>query len=226
MRTGRPKAHLVRHLLALQGFARYMSSSCPFCKTDIPGGASVCAGCGARKGTRSDTIHPLGSLMRIGVWCNTLGLVIAVTCMGIVMPWKNDKILNGVTYECVQYLTSSNYSSPRENVDLHYNKYSVLIDKMACEDIPDIEAKKKKIFDEELSRYKPRWNKKPPSPPIVLNKSSTIENVNFKGPTIFGIIKAAFFSISSFFIGFLVYRIGSKVWIAIFGELSDPMWIR
>jgi hypothetical protein len=84
--------------------------------------------------------------MRMGVWCNTLGLVIAVTCMGIVMPWKNDKILNGVTYECVQYLTSSNYASPRENVDFHYNKYAVLIDKIACEDILDIEAKKKKYL--------------------------------------------------------------------------------
>ena len=226
MRTGRPKAHLVRYPLVLQGFARYMSSSCPFCKTDIPVGASVCVGCGARKGTRSDTIPPLASLMRIGVWCNTLGVIISVACMGAVMPWKDEKILNGIEYECIQEIISRNYASPFDNVNYHYSKYSLSIDKVACEDVSDVEIKKKNMLDVEIRGYRPNWNKKPPPLAVVLGKSSTVQAIKSGGPTMVGIFKATFLSVASLLVGFLIFKLGSKVWVRVLGRLSDPMWIR
>jgi hypothetical protein len=47
---------------------------CPFCRTAVPAAATVCTGCGARKGARVDLVaSPLG---RFFVWCSTVGVVL------------------------------------------------------------------------------------------------------------------------------------------------------
>jgi hypothetical protein len=48
------------------------NENCPFCKSVIAPGASVCAACGAYKGTQADR----GIFGRFMIWANTIGVLL------------------------------------------------------------------------------------------------------------------------------------------------------
>ena len=64
---------------------------CPYCKTEVPSSASVCSGCGAQKGTLSQTLEPIVALFRIGFWLNSIGLVLVVWFFGAQQVFTNMK---------------------------------------------------------------------------------------------------------------------------------------
>ncbi|PHM20676.1 MAG: hypothetical protein CK604_07130 [Curvibacter sp. PD_MW3] len=50
---------------------------CPFCKTELAAGATVCAECGARRGRRGDQYTGGQHLFRLGLWlCGPGGVLI------------------------------------------------------------------------------------------------------------------------------------------------------
>lgn len=73
--------------------AEKTDDSCPFCKTVINNGATVCTGCGARRGTRGDASSASGVFGRFIIWCNTIGVVLAITLVGAADQYRKDHIV-------------------------------------------------------------------------------------------------------------------------------------
>jgi len=65
---------------------------CGFCHTAVPATASVCTGCGARKGTRVD-LHEGGSaFIRFAMWASSVGFVLLLTVWGAIASYQQGSI--------------------------------------------------------------------------------------------------------------------------------------
>lgn len=66
---------------------------CPHCKTVINNGATVCTGCGARRGTRGEASTASGLFGRFVIWCNTIGVVVVVTLLVVADQYQKGHIV-------------------------------------------------------------------------------------------------------------------------------------
>ena len=54
----------------------------------------------------------------------------------------------------------------------------------------------------------------------------TKEVVKDRDPTMLGYAKALMLSILALVVGTVLFKLASKIWVMIFGRLSDPVWRR
>jgi hypothetical protein len=209
---------------------------CPFCSTSVPLEATICAGCGARKGTKSDGRTPMASLMLAGLWCNTLGLILFATGLFLFQGgWKDSSVLNGTEDFCVAVFNNVKQDvimgvpMPRQSSefdrDLQYG---------SCNSVMDVEKKKAQLLEEERNFRADAAKARSPSPyqsqikgsVVSFNRLEVRTRTKKGGPTALGYFESAGRLILGLLAAFISWKVASFLWVSIIGRASDPMWVR
>lgn len=200
-----------------QALQNQYGTECSFCSTPVAAHVAVCSGCGATKGQRSESLKPGAALIRASLWANTLGAIVFLTCYMAVQPWLDESIRQGTQKVCRSEII---VKKPVAYEFLRDEKKGVYqIGKEACEDLPDLQNRNAGLLAAAVRA-------EPKDATITLGKTFTTHETKRGPPTWqnwFGVIAR---SVIALLAGALIFGLARKLWVRIFGRLSDPMWIR
>jgi hypothetical protein len=193
--------------------------TCPFCATAVPEYAAVCAGCGAKKGNRAQTLRTGGALVRMAIWANTIGLVLFLMMYLFASPWIRPDVLNGTSPVCLIDLRI--HSAPAMLPELRswqHESYRLSAgDCSEVKDLPIIEKEFMKIFSAHQPKTVLAVEKKGLRTGAVVNAH----------PSWKGFMEAVIRSLLALLIGGAILRyLAHPLWNRFMGRLSDPMWVR
>lgn len=188
---------------------------CGICGTPVPEHIAYCGSCGATKGTRAETLTPGAALIRFSIWANTLGLILFLTLYMAVQPWLDESIRQGTQKVCRTEIT---VKKPVAYEFLRDEKKSVYqLAPEACEDLPNLQRL-------EAGLLAAAHRAEPVGSVITPGKTFTTLKTLRTPPTFLNWAEVIGRSFAALVVGgFLL--LARKVWIRIFGQLSDPMWI-
>ncbi len=193
------------------------SAECPFCSTTVASNVPVCAGCGASKGHRGDTLKPGAALMRAGLWANTLGLILFLTGYMALQPWFDKSILQGTQKVC---RTEVVVKKPAAFDFLRNEKKEILqIARDACEYLPDLERRKAGLLAAAITV-------EPKNATVTLGKTFTTRETKPGPSTWQNWFEVIIRSVIALLAGALAFGLARNLWIKVLGRLSDPIWIR
>jgi hypothetical protein len=190
---------------------------CPFCSTAVPSYVSVCTGCGAERGTRAQSLKPGAALIRASLWANTLGAIVFLSCYMAVQPWLDESIRQGTQKVCRSEII---VKKPVAYEFLRDEKKGVYqIGKEACEDLPDLEKRNVGLLAAAVRA-------EPKDATITLGKTFTTRETLRGPPTWQNWLEVIARSVTALLAGALVFGLARKLWVRVFGRLSDAMWVR
>ncbi len=197
---------------------------CPFCLTAVPSYVSVCAGCGAVRGTRAESLKPGAALVRAGIWANTLGLILFFSAWMALKPWFDPTILQNGKYVClttVKYRVPAAYSFLIDQREKTVYMEAQAAGEQACEDVAD---HKKAAFEEGL---KAAMAKKNPTYTIISARSHTTREIIPGSRTTWRHwFEVLIRSVIPLLAGALLFGVAKRIWVRLLGRLRDPIWIR
>ncbi len=200
---------------------------CPFCKSELLQGATVCQ-CGAFQTARGDVNTPLGALMRMGLWANTMGLIIFITlfsAFNIANDASNlpptQEVTGKRTVCMVDYSFDIQTSAGIKNL-----KQSQVMGSSPCESYSDKAMQLHKKYALKSISFSG-------SAPRGIYSNARIDRVytaetpiyEERKPSILRILGKLSFAFLILVAGFFVYRLASKIWVRIMGRVTDPVWV-
>jgi hypothetical protein len=193
--------------------------TCPFCGTAVADYAAVCTGCGAKKGYLSQTLGTGGAIVRMAIWCHTIGLVLFLMMYLFANPWIRPDVLNGTSPVCMLDLRVQ--SAPALLPELKsWQHESYRLSAGACgevKDLPLIEREFMRVF----AAHQPKTTLA-----VEKERLRTGKVVN-PMPSWTGFLEAVIRSLLALLVGGAILRyVAHPLWDRFMGRLSDRMWVR
>lgn len=199
---------------------------CPFCRAQVREHASTCGECGATKVNKASTLPPISVLFVSLIWLNCFGFIVLAT--GVAMYalalgegyFSSDRFTKIVRSDappvCALIVSIDPKKVPQgQPTERTQRLYA------PCENTTQkaIEIETKFLLEEQRKRFGGNYVR-------VTGTKNIVPVIETKVPLAGGRLFDVILAMTVLFAGVLVFKLAGRVWVAVFGRMSDLVWVR